>query len=82
MGRASARRGSRHEGNGVGLTAEQAGPLFHPFTQGDQSLARGYDGPGLGLAFVQRQLDTLGGTIRIEPSLPVVTRIVVTLPCT
>ena len=48
---------------GIGLDAEQLGAIFRPFTQGDQTLARRFEGIGLGLAYVHEVVTRLGGTI-------------------
>ena len=48
---------------GIGMTGEQLTALFLPFTQGDQTLARRFEGIGLGLAYVHEVVTRLGGTI-------------------
>ena len=50
---------------GIGMTAEQVGKLFQPFTQADSSTTRQYGGTGLGLALSQRLCALLGGTISV-----------------
>ena len=42
---------------------EQLAAIFLPFTQGDQTLARRFEGIGLGLAYVHEVVTRLGGTI-------------------
>jgi two-component system, sensor histidine kinase and response regulator len=56
---------------GVGLTAEQTGKVFDPFTQADVTTSRKYGGTGLGLAIVSRFCRLMGGDISIasEPGL-------------
>ncbi len=52
---------------GPGLTGEQLERLVKPFAQGDGSLARGHDGIGMGLAYVDRMVRLLGGTLDVAP---------------
>ncbi len=51
---------------GIGLTADQIGRLFRPFTQADASTTREYGGTGLGLAISRRLARMLGGDITVE----------------
>jgi signal transduction histidine kinase len=51
---------------GIGISEDQVPYLFKPFTQIDQSLARQYEGVGLGLAFVKRKVELLGGSIALD----------------
>lgn len=49
--------------NGPGLTAEEQGRLFVPFTQLDKIRAKGH---GLGLSIVRRIVERLGGQVGVE----------------
>ncbi len=49
--------------NGTGLTAEEQGRLFTPFTRLDQARAKGH---GLGLSIVRRIVEKLGGQVGVE----------------
>ena len=48
---------------GLGMTEEQLGRLFQPFTQADSSTTRRYGGTGLGLAISHRLAGLLGGDL-------------------
>lgn len=51
---------------GIGMTQEQVGRIFQPFTQADVSTTRKYGGTGLGLAITWRFCQLMGGTISVE----------------
>lgn len=53
---------------GRGLTMQEQGRLFKPFTQGDPSMARRYGGTGLGLSLSRSLARLLGGDLYLENS--------------
>ena len=48
---------------GVGISSEDLGRLFLPFTQLDQSSSRKYQGTGLGLTISKRLVELMGGEL-------------------
>jgi CheY-like chemotaxis protein len=54
---------------GIGMTPEQLGRVFQPFTQADSSTTRKYGGTGLGLSISRRLATMLGGEISATSSL-------------
>jgi PAS domain S-box-containing protein len=51
---------------GVGIAPEYLPKLFEPFSQADASIARKYEGAGLGLCICKQLVDLMGGTIGVE----------------
>jgi two-component system sensor histidine kinase EvgS len=56
---------------GIGISSEQLGRLFQPFTQAETSTTRRFGGTGLGLTICHRLATLMGGEIRLvsTPSL-------------
>ncbi len=54
---------------GIGISEEQLGKLFQPFTQADPSTTRKYGGTGLGLVISRRFCELMGGDITVESEL-------------
>jgi PAS domain S-box-containing protein len=50
---------------GIGITEENMAKLFQAFTQVDSSLARKFEGTGLGLAMVKQMTELLGGSVAV-----------------
>jgi CheY-like chemotaxis protein len=51
---------------GIGMTPDQVGKLFQPFTQAETSTTRQYGGTGLGLTITKRFCQLMGGDITVE----------------
>jgi len=54
---------------GIGLTPEQCGRLFQPFSQAEYSTTRRYGGTGLGLAICRRLVELMGGRAWVESEI-------------
>lgn len=65
---------------GVGIPLQLQQAIFEPFVQGDASLARRFEGMGLGLAYVQRMVKLLGGAIDLTSQPDAGSRFTISLP--
>jgi signal transduction histidine kinase len=65
---------------GAGMTADQIGKIFEPFTQADVRTTRKYGGTGLGLAIVSRFCGLLGGSVSVQSEPGRGSRFAVRLP--
>jgi signal transduction histidine kinase len=54
------------EDEGIGISAEEIGKIFDPFTQVDAGATRKQDGSGLGLAITLRYCQMMGGEVEVE----------------
>jgi signal transduction histidine kinase len=54
------------EDTGIGIEPEDTARLFRPFSQLDSSLARRYEGTGLGLVLVMKMAQLHGGTVAMS----------------
>ncbi|TMJ05587.1 MAG: response regulator [Alphaproteobacteria bacterium] len=52
--------------SGIGLSKQEIGRLFRPFSQASAAVAQRYGGSGLGLAFVRRLAKAMGGNLTVR----------------
>lgn len=57
------------EDTGLGISESEQEKIFLPFTQGDSSMARKYDGVGMGLAISKRLVEEMGSTLFLKSEL-------------
>lgn len=67
---------------GIGVAADKIGSLFQDFVQADTSVNRRFGGSGLGLSICKKMVDKLSGTIEVDSTLGLGTkvRVLLTLP--
>lgn len=66
--------------SGIGIAPDDMGKLFKAFSQIDSSLARKFEGTGLGLAMVKQLADLHGGSVAVASREGLGARFVVWLP--
>jgi two-component system, sensor histidine kinase len=52
--------------SGIGLSAAEVRRLFRPFAQASKAVAHRFGGAGLGLLFVKRIAQAMGGTLKVQ----------------
>jgi PAS domain S-box-containing protein len=65
---------------GIGIPEENLSDIFIPFAQVDSSFTRKYNGVGMGLALVKKNVDLLGGTIKINSAVGQGTSVYLEIP--
>lgn len=65
---------------GIGMSPEQIGNLFHPFSQADTSTTREFGGAGMGLAISRQLCRLMGGSIRAESTVGAGSTFIVDIP--
>lgn len=65
---------------GAGMTDEQVGRLFRPFTQADNSTTRKYGGTGLGLSITKSFIEMMKGNIDVISEVGKGSNFTITLP--
>ncbi len=70
----------RVKDNGIGISSEDVPKIFNEFFRTKEAKAIDPGGRGLGLPFVKRIVESLGGTIRVESEKGQGTEFMVTLP--
>jgi len=66
--------------NGIGIAPDDLKKLFSPFMQVDSSLARQYQGTGLGLTIAYKLTELQGGSVHVESAVGKGSRFTVSLP--
>ena len=67
------------EDTGIGISSEFLPHIFDQFERERNTTESGIQGTGLGMAIVKKNVDQLGGTVRIESELGKGTRVIVRL---
>jgi len=70
----------RIKDSGIGMTHEEIEIALTPFAQVQSSLARQYEGTGLGLPLAHNLIEIHNGTLNIESEPGIGTEVIITLP--
>src|SRR5205823_13938 len=65
---------------GIGMTPEQVGRLFEPFSQADPSTTRQFGGTGLGLAITRHFCRMMGGDVTVSSDVGRGSTFIIQLP--
>jgi signal transduction histidine kinase/CheY-like chemotaxis protein len=65
---------------GVGIPEDRLEKIFEPFSQADDSVSRLFTGTGLGLTIVKQFVEAMEGSLRVESTLGVGSRFILTIP--
>lgn len=68
------------EDTGIGIPEDKVSKIFKAFSQVDQSYSRAHDGSGLGLSIVQKIIQHMNGTIKVESEVNAGSVFTITLP--
>jgi len=66
--------------SGIGIPEADLDRVLKPFEQVDSSLSRQHEGTGLGLPLVRAMIELHGGTVRLDSTVGIGTRVILTLP--
>jgi signal transduction histidine kinase len=66
--------------NGVGIDPERLSQVLQPFSQGDSSLGRRYEGSGLGLALADKLVKLHGAELFIDSEVGTGTTVTIIFP--
>ncbi len=66
--------------SGIGISPKDISRVMQPFGQVDSTLARKYEGTGLGLPLSKKFVEILGGNFNINSEVNIGTTIIITMP--